>query len=160
MGNRACVVFTDGRNFSPAIYLHWNGGPESVYAFLDALKRYGALGDCDCAAACLTQLVGNYLGGTLSLALFNFEEPPARLDPGDNGLYLVTLRGDGYSVRRWVDGVERDQEFAARERAEAMSHRYSASHPTIAEQIDQLNQVHFARSPVAQRRAANDAVGG
>ncbi len=38
MGNRATIIFTDGKkSFSPAVYLHWNGGPESVYAFLEEL---------------------------------------------------------------------------------------------------------------------------
>lgn len=41
MGNRAYVVFEDRQgNRSPAVYLHWNGGPESIYAMLDTLARY------------------------------------------------------------------------------------------------------------------------
>ena len=35
MGNRAVLEFKDGTG----IYLHWNGGPESVLAFLDAAKE-------------------------------------------------------------------------------------------------------------------------
>jgi hypothetical protein len=38
MGNRAYVVFESGNERSPAIYLHWQGGPESIYAFLHALR--------------------------------------------------------------------------------------------------------------------------
>ncbi len=40
MGNRAYVVFESGKERSPAVYLHWNGGPESIYAFLHALNTY------------------------------------------------------------------------------------------------------------------------
>jgi hypothetical protein len=111
MGNRACVVFTDGREFSPAIYLHWNGGPESVYAFLDALKDYDALGDVPRTAARFTQLVGNYFGGTLSLALIPLDDRGWQgADPGDNGVYLVTVRHGRYTVRRFSRCAERDTE--------------------------------------------------
>ena len=39
MGNRAAVVFTKGEEISPAVYLHNNGGPESIYSFLAELNR-------------------------------------------------------------------------------------------------------------------------
>ena len=161
MGNRACVVFTDGREFSPAIYLHWHGGPESVYAFLDALGRYGALGDIGHVSARFTQLIGNYFGGTLSVALRAFRGPlPSNIDPGDNGLYLVALKRSNYSVRRWIDRIEQDADVVLRERAAAYSHRYHTSRPTIAEQIDEINDRIFRRNAVTRLLAANDGMGG
>ena len=41
MGNRANIIFTnsDESVLSPAIYLDWNGGAESIYAFLDEMDR-------------------------------------------------------------------------------------------------------------------------
>lgn len=156
MGNRACVVFTDGRELSPAIYLHWNGGPESVYAFLDALNRYGAMGDIEHAAARFTQLVGNYFGGTLSVALMGFTGPlPSTIDPDDNGIYLVRPKRGGYTVRRWIECVEQDAGFVERERAEAYADPYHTRSPTIGKRIDEANAPIFRRDDLVRLRAAN-----
>jgi len=93
MGNRAVIAFKTkdhgkhGKNQSPAIYLHWNGGRDSVEAFLLAGQRLGVRGgDSSYCIARLTQIIGNYLGGTLSLGVGcygNFG------DPGDNGVYWI-----------------------------------------------------------------------
>ena len=93
MGNRAVIAFKTkdhgkhGKNQSPAIYLHWNGGRDSVEAFLRAGERLGIRGnDPTYCMARLTQIIGNYLGGTLSLGVGcygNFG------DPGDNGVYWI-----------------------------------------------------------------------
>ena len=155
MGNRACVVFTDGRELSPAIYLQWNGGPESVYAFLDALGRYQALGDIGHTAARFTQVVRNYFGGTLSVALMRFSGPlPSNIDPDDNGIYLVTVNRGGYTVRRWIDRIEQDAEFVARERAEANAHPYHTKSLSISDRIDEINAQIFRRDAVTPLRAA------
>lgn len=37
MGNRAVISFDENDN-ATGVYLHWNGGPESVLAFLAAAK--------------------------------------------------------------------------------------------------------------------------
>jgi len=101
MGNRGTVVFTDGEDrFSPAIYLHWNGGPESVLAFLDELDRRGVRADQDYEAARFIVLVGQFFDhekiSTLSLGVVNGPasdslEDLAKIhtDLGDNGVYLV-----------------------------------------------------------------------
>ena len=41
MGNRAVVIFDDDPNVgsSLGVYLHWNGGPESVLAFMQATQE-------------------------------------------------------------------------------------------------------------------------
>jgi hypothetical protein len=41
MGNRATVVFStpEFKVFSPAIFLHWNGGLESLVGFMDEMER-------------------------------------------------------------------------------------------------------------------------
>lgn len=112
MGNRATVIFQSGERVSPAIYLHWNGGPESVYAFLDALDRRGVRPDGDYDAARFVQTVGNFLDrgevGGLSLGLVN---GPGAIDPealgyvwtdhSDNGFYVVN-RAEGI-VRRFEE---------------------------------------------------------
>ena len=90
MGNRAVIAFKSEhfeKDQSPAIYLHWNGGRDSVEAFLRAGERLGIRGnDATYCMARLTQVIGNYLGGTLSLGVGcygNFG------DPGDNGVYWI-----------------------------------------------------------------------
>lgn len=88
MGNRA--VITTGKNSNaPAIYLHWNGGVESVLAFLEAAKGYGVRGANDptyCTSR-LAQIIGNFFGGTTSLGT----GPLCQMDVDnyDNGAYLI-----------------------------------------------------------------------
>ena len=60
MGNRATVIFQAQDTISPAIYLHWNGGPESVYQFLDELDRRKVRGDADYEAARFVKIVGEF----------------------------------------------------------------------------------------------------
>ena len=43
MGNRAVMTFNDNLK-DVGVYVHWNGGPESVLAVLDACKRRGYSG--------------------------------------------------------------------------------------------------------------------
>lgn len=83
MGNRAVVQFKDGTG----IYLHWNGGPESVLAFLDAAKQLGVRTGDDYGPARLVQIIGNWFGGTTSLGVGQ----AATLDRenGDNGTYNI-----------------------------------------------------------------------
>lgn len=108
MGNRAHVIFASDHRISPAVYLHWNGGPESVYAFLDELRTRGVREDTDYAMARFTQIVGEFFGATgsgagLSLGILN---GPANLEPesldlydhGDNGVYVA----QGNVVFRYV----------------------------------------------------------
>ena len=86
MGNRAAIRTTASKC---GIYLHWNGGVESVLAFLEAAKqldvRDPAYDDAYCLAR-LTQIIGNFFGGTTSLGIFG----DVRLsDYADNGIYVI-----------------------------------------------------------------------
>jgi hypothetical protein len=90
MGNRAVIAFRDesrSKELSPAIYLHWNGGRDSVEGFLAAAKKLELRADSDYAAARLAQVIGNYFGGTLSVGVGVY----ATLDTDnyDNGVYWV-----------------------------------------------------------------------
>jgi len=91
MGNRAVIVFDDehveNKDLCPAIYLQWHGSKYSIDAFLKAGKKLNIRGDDPtyCIAR-LTQLIGNAIGGTLSIGVGcygNFG------DPGDNGVYWI-----------------------------------------------------------------------
>lgn len=86
MGNRA-VITTEKKEIG--IYLHWNGGRDSVEAFLKYCKHAGHRSpETDgYGFARLCQVIGNYFGGMLSIgvALYN------NLDTnnGDNGVYII-----------------------------------------------------------------------
>lgn len=85
MGNRAVIQFGEAKD-AIGIYLHWNGGPESVAAFLAAAEKFQVRPD-DYGVAKLCQIIGNFLGGTLSLGVGlarNLDR-----DNGDNGTYIV-----------------------------------------------------------------------
>lgn len=87
MGNRAVITNKDRRI---GIYLHWNGGPESICAFLTYAKAYGIRtpeGDSQYCFARLTQIIGNFFGGTCSIGIDVYEHLDT--DNGDNGTYIV-----------------------------------------------------------------------
>lgn len=107
MGNRAVVIFDEAGTISPAIYLHWNGGPESVYAFLEELDSREVRADGDYDAARFVQIVGEFFDQEyhtgLSLGIFT---GPTEITPealrecelGDNGIYVVTRQAPKDSV--------------------------------------------------------------
>jgi len=91
MGNRAVIAIEkEGvpKEYSPAIYVHWNGGRDSIEAFLEAAKRMGVrLDEDDYFLARLTQLITNFFGGTLSVGVGNY----CSLDTNNyyNGVYWL-----------------------------------------------------------------------
>jgi hypothetical protein len=91
MGNRAVIAFTNNgikSDNAPAIYLHWNGGRDSVEAFLEVAKQLNVRGnDPQYGCARLTQIIGNYFGGTLSLGVGCYDT--MEKDNYDNGVYWV-----------------------------------------------------------------------
>jgi hypothetical protein len=82
MGNRAILQFKDNK-YLPSIYLHWSGGRASVEAFLDVAKRLNFRSD-SYGIARLSQIIGNYFGGSLSLGVEN-----EVFNVGDNGIYVI-----------------------------------------------------------------------
>lgn len=86
MGNRAVITT---RNKDLGVYLHWNGGRDSVEAFLKycELKGYRPP-ERDCYGwARLCQVIGNYFGGGLSIGIDKYEKLDT--DNGDNGVYVI-----------------------------------------------------------------------
>jgi hypothetical protein len=102
MGNRAAIVFdtsTGPTTLHTAIYLHWNGGPESIYAFLDEFNASNSRGfDASYNPARFAQLVGTFIGGSLSLGIITGTMQSLAHSADDNGVYLVTGKG----MRRFV----------------------------------------------------------
>lgn len=88
MGNRAVICFdkyTPKKN-QISLYLHWNGGRDSVDAFLKATRIVmDSRGeDSSYAKARLVQVIGTFLVGNMSFGLYEKAS-----DPGDNGIYVV-----------------------------------------------------------------------
>ena len=93
MGNRA--VITTSRAIDPqnstdiGVYLHWNGGRDSVEAFLKycELKQYRTPETDSYGWARLCQVISNYFGGSLSIGI----DQCCKLDcdNGDNGTYII-----------------------------------------------------------------------
>lgn len=105
MGNRAVIAFNDKPD-SVGIYLHWNGGRDSVQGFLTAAKKAGIdgrAGDESYQIARLAQLIGNFFGGITSIGVDVISRLDA--DNGDNGLYLIDGKLD-IVERKYFDGSE------------------------------------------------------
>ena len=93
MGNRAVITIKENdinvnKQDWNSLYLHWNGGRDSVEPFLYVAKLYGirCQNDSSYAIARLSQLIGNTLKGTLSLGVGAYK----CLDTfSDNGVYVV-----------------------------------------------------------------------
>ena len=110
MGNRA--VITACKNKEPqctydiGVYLHWYGGRDSVEAILAYCEAKGYRApDTDCYGwARLCQVIGNTLGGTLSVGIDCCKWLDC--DNGDNGTYIIS----GWAIvdRKYFDGVEQD----------------------------------------------------
>ena len=83
MGNRA-VIQIQGQDVG--IYLHNNGGYDTVKPLLDVAKDYGLYGD-DYGLARLAQMMGNFFGGRLNVGVNSIEHIDR--DNGDNGTYVI-----------------------------------------------------------------------
>jgi hypothetical protein len=125
MGNSAAIYFKDsgavddGSLGGYAVHLHWNGGPESVYAFVKALASYrlsqlrhetfnsgATLDQVDASrmSARFIQLVSNYFNSCSSdFRHIWLEHKPGRPEKcnmeADKGVYVV--RSD-FSVERYI----------------------------------------------------------
>lgn len=90
MGNRAVIAFVDDKGKqdknSAGIYLHWNGGRDSVEGFLQAAKDYG-IRSGSYGLARLTQIICNSFPGTLSVGVDVVKKLDC--DNYDNGVYWV-----------------------------------------------------------------------
>lgn len=99
MGNRA-VIKQSGS--SVGVYLHWNGGAESVTAFLKYCELRGFRGfDDPYGIARFCQVVGNYFGGSLSIGIEgDVKETEEYAKWIDNGVYVVS----GWEIRKHIGG--------------------------------------------------------
>lgn len=92
MGNRAVITTTNTgkvEDNNVGVYLHWNGGYDSVSAFLTYCKLKGHRSpESDCYGwARLCQVIGNFFGGELSLGINTCENLDC--DNYDNGVFFI-----------------------------------------------------------------------
>ena len=108
MGNRAVITASKSLDVAKSndigIYLHWNGGRDSVEAFLKycELKRYRSPSKDSYGWARLCQVIANFFGGGNSIGIDNC----CHLDCNnwDNGVYII----DGWDIvdRQYYVGAE------------------------------------------------------
>ena len=108
MGNRA--VITTKENFKDngvGIYLHWNGGRDSVEGFLAycEIKEYREPND-SYGWSRLTQVIANFIGGTTSIGIDTVNNLDC--DNLDNGVYII----DGWKIvgREYHKGPEQAED--------------------------------------------------
>ena len=92
MGNRAVITIKEDNTPKEdwrSLYLHWNGGRDSVEPLLHVAKLYGVRCQADpsYAIARLSQIMGNYFGGTYSVGVGTYKQ--YELFDIDNGVYVV-----------------------------------------------------------------------
>ena len=86
MGNSA-VITTEAKEVG--VYLHWNGGRDSVEGFLKycELQGFRKPESDNYGWARLTQIISNYFGGDLSIGVDKYEKLDT--DNFDNGVYII-----------------------------------------------------------------------
>lgn len=95
MGNRAVITSKENfENNGVGIYLHWNGGYDSISAFLKycELKGYRSPTTDNYGWARLCQVIGNYFGGSTSIGIDVVNNLDC--DNYDNGVYII----DGWEI--------------------------------------------------------------
>lgn len=107
MGNRAVITTKEAwRHCGVGVYLHWNGGRDSVEGFLKYcdLKGYRSPDTDSYGWARLCQVIGNFFGGSTSVGIDTLWHLDR--DNGDNGVYII----EGWKIvdRRYFDGDEQD----------------------------------------------------
>lgn len=119
MGNRAVIAFNDSPN-SVGVYVHWNGGRDSVEGFLDACRKLGFRDpsiDQSYAMAGLITVIKAYLTGETGCGVNTLNNLDC--DNYDNGLYIV---GKGWKItgRKYAPKTEQTNESATREISESI----------------------------------------
>lgn len=105
MGNRAVITTEENfENNGIGIYLHWNGGRDSVEGFLEYCKRkgYRPPEQDSYGWAYLITTIGNYFGTGLSVAVDTVNNLDC--DNWDNGVYII--ENWGIVDRKYFNGNE------------------------------------------------------
>ena len=108
MGNRAVITFDSVDSNAIAVYVHWNGGRDSIEGFLKATRILmgGRLGDELYARARFIQVVGLNFPGALSFGVDTYKS--LENWDADNGVYIVdsaTMTIKGRKHDSYYDGT-------------------------------------------------------
>ena len=112
MGNRAVITTKENfENNGIGVYLHWNGGYDSVSAFLKycELKGYRTPDTDNYGWARLCQVIGNFFGGSTSIGIDAVDKLDC--DNYDNGVYIIK----GWEIvdrkyKRYAEQMNHDME--------------------------------------------------
>lgn len=90
MGNRAVITFNTSPN-APCIYLHWNGGLDSVEAFLMAAKKLQLIKPtrAETMDAIADMLHNHFFAPGYSKTVTRLRYDQADAENGDNGVYII-----------------------------------------------------------------------
>ena len=100
MSNSGIIVFEDNKELG--LYLHWNGGRDSVEAFLEYCKLTKKTGGFQYGMLSLSQVIKNW-----SITLGDIIINP--FDYGsDNGIYIVDKKWN-ITDRRKFNGIEQNE---------------------------------------------------
>jgi hypothetical protein len=110
MGNRAVITASKSLEVAKSsdigVYLHWNGGRDSVEAFLTycEAKGYRPPEVDNYGWARLCQVIGNFFGGNTSLGIDRCDNLDC--DNWDNGVYII----EGWQIvgRQYYEYPEQD----------------------------------------------------
>lgn len=143
MGNRAVITFARKEDVAPffdkekndgmtlkgyceanpykvGVYVHWNGGKDSIVPFLDACRQIGYHDPVYCHSygiARVVQLIANFFGGTDRDNVGVDVLDQLDTDNYDNGVFVV---GEDFSIIGREFARERDEELD-KERTESFT---------------------------------------
>lgn len=144
MGNRAVIAMAN--NTHVGIYVHWNGGYDSIKAFTQYCKLRGFESSSDYGLARLTQIIANYFGGTYSIGV---QDLGPFSDPGDNGIYLID--GD-WTFRQYVENQYVENPY----------HEYfdgDPKHPTLEEFLISIDEAQPASEQLGADFIRSESIG-
>lgn len=136
MGNRAVITTkANFKNNGIGVYLHWNGGRDSVNAFLkycDA-KGYRQPDKDDYGFARLVQVIGNFFGGGNSVGVGTVDSLDC--DNWDNGVYII----EGWDIvgREYFHGEEQNA-YDLAEFMKGIDEKMPVSEQIGADEIDKI----------------------
>jgi hypothetical protein len=129
MGNRA-VITTPAKKVG--IYLHWNGGRDSIEAFLKycELQNFRSP-ENDCYGwARLSQIISNFFGGSTSIGIDEYYKLDT--DNYDNGVYII--KNWEIIGRDFFEGTEQN-EYELNEMLKAIDEK-QPKHMQLGELLD------------------------
>jgi len=112
MGNRAVITASKNKTRGVGIYVHWNGGPESILAFLEVAKSRGYRSPaCDesYAIARLTGVLCEFFDDGLCVGVDYLSQLDC--NNGDNGVYVIG--GNWEIINRWGDGSDAQKDTSS-----------------------------------------------